>query len=121
MKDHSRTLLTVLFVIKNQTKGNTMKTKFILAVLASLALLIPGSQCQAFTLAGTAFTYQGRLNDATGPVTGTYDLTFAVYDSSISPGTLIAGPLTNSATGVTNGLFTVTLDFGTNIFNLTDR
>jgi len=29
---------------------------------------------------------------------------------------MVAGPLTNSATGVTNGLFTVTLDFGPGVF-----
>jgi hypothetical protein len=65
---------------------------------------------------GTAFTYQGRLNDGANPAGGNYDLRFAIYDSTNSPGTIIAGPLTNSATGVTNGLFTVILDFGTNVF-----
>ena len=65
---------------------------------------------------GTAFSYQGRLNDGGNPANGTYDLRFALYDSTNSPGVLIAGPLTNSAAGVTNGLFTVTLDFGTNVF-----
>ena len=31
-------------------------------------------------------------------------------------GNLVAGPLTNSATGVANGLFTATLDFGPGVF-----
>jgi len=64
---------------------------------------------------GTAFTYQGRLNDGANPATGIYDFRFAIYDAA-SAGTLVAGPLTNSATGVTNGLFTVTLDPGVGVF-----
>ena len=60
---------------------------------------------------GTAFTYQGRLNDGANPANGTYDLRFIVFDNSA--GGNQQGPLlTNSATSVSNGLFTVTLDFG---------
>ena len=64
---------------------------------------------------GTAFIYQGQLADGSNPATGTYDLRFAIYDAGTS-GNLIAGPLTNSAVGVTNGLFTVMLDFGPGVF-----
>ena len=49
---------------------------------------------------GTAFTYQGKLSAGGQPANGS----------------VVGGPLTNSATGVTNGLFTVLLDFRTNIF-----
>ena len=60
---------------------------------------------------GTAFTYQGRLNDGVNPASGKYDLRFIVYDNGA--GGSQQGPiLTNSATAVSNGLFTVTLDFG---------
>ncbi len=65
---------------------------------------------------GTAFTYQGRLNDGGRPATGIYDLRFVIYDSTNQPGNAIAGPLTNSATAVINGLFAVKLDFGTGVF-----
>jgi len=65
---------------------------------------------------GTAFTYQGRLNDGGSPASGTYDLRFVIYDSTNSPGTVIAGPITNSATAVSNGLFTVNLNFGPGVF-----
>jgi hypothetical protein len=68
----------------------------------------------------TAFTYQGRLNDTANPANGSYDLRFAIYGSA-SQGTLLAGPLTNSATSVNNGLFTVTLDFGQSVFTGPDR
>ena len=64
---------------------------------------------------GTAFTYQGRLNDGVNPATGIYDLRFTIYDSGGGP-TMIAGPLAISPLGVSNGLFTVTLDFGTRVF-----
>jgi hypothetical protein len=66
---------------------------------------------------GTAFTYQGRLNNDGSPAVGTYDLRFTIYDSTNTPDVLIAGPITNSATAVSNGLFTVTLDFGSGVFN----
>ena len=59
---------------------------------------------------GTAFTYQGRLNDGANPATGSYDLRFGIY--SAAAGGTAYGTLTNAATGITNGLFTVALDFG---------
>ena len=59
---------------------------------------------------GTAFTYQGRLNDGANPASGIYDLRFAIYDAA-SAGNQQGNLLTNSATLVSNGLFTVTLDF----------
>jgi trimeric autotransporter adhesin len=64
---------------------------------------------------GTAFTYQGRLNNSGSPASGTYDLTFSLFNTNIS-GVAIAGPVTNAATGVTNGLFTVAIDFGPGVF-----
>ena len=74
-----------------------------------LALLVP-----VITTAhaqGTAFTYQGRLNDGANPATGIYDLRFAIYDAA-SAGVVQGSALTNAATAASNGLFTVTLDFG---------
>src|SRR5947207_3514348 len=63
----------------------------------------------------TAFTYQGRLNDGANPASGNYDLRFTIYDSP-SGGVVAGGPLTNAPTGASNGLFTVTLDFGAGVF-----
>jgi hypothetical protein len=65
--------------------------------------------------------YQGRLNDGGNPAGGNYDLRFTIYDSTNIPGTVISGPLTNSATAVSNGLFTVSLDFGPGVFTGLDR
>lgn len=64
---------------------------------------------------GTAFTYQGDLNVSGVGVTGLYDLTFTLYDASTA-GTQIGSTQTRLATGVTNGLFAVSLDFGA-VFN----
>src|SRR5215472_9193197 len=78
----------------------------IVAVLCSLLAFTDLASAQ-----GTAFTYQGRLNDGANPANGSYDLTFTLFGTN-SGGSPIAGPRTNSPTGVTNGLFTVMLDFG---------
>jgi len=59
----------------------------------------------------TAFTYQGRLIDGGAPANGTYDLTFALYDAP-SGGVQIGSTLTRNGVNVTDGLFTVQLDFG---------
>jgi hypothetical protein len=66
---------------------------------------------------GTAFNYQGRLLNTNGsPATGFYDLQFTVWDA-LTSGSVVAGPMVNSATSVTtNGLFSVTLDFGNGVF-----
>ena len=77
-------------------------------------LITLNAQLSTIHAQGTAFGYQGRLNANGSPATGIYDLRFTVYDA-LSGGSVIAGPLV-IATGVTNGLFTVTLDFGSGVF-----
>ena len=77
--------------------------------LAGYVLLHPHVQAQ-----GTAFTYQGQLTAAGTPANGSFDVVFSLFATN-TDGTAIAGPVTNSAVAVTNGLFTTTVDFG-NIF-----
>lgn len=96
-------------------KATIKKSTLKLLVLSGLTLSLLGS-AQAQT---TAFTFQGRLNDANGPATGNYDMTFTVWNAATA-GTQIAGPLTNSAVAVGNGLFTVSLNFGSGIFTGTN-
>jgi hypothetical protein len=60
---------------------------------------------------GTAFSYQGKLSSSGYAATGIYDFAFALYDAS-SGGTQQGATVTTNAVGVSNGLFTVTLDFG---------
>ena len=94
-----------------------LRIQHTLLALALLSTLNP--QLSASPL-GTAFTYQGRLNDTGQPATGIYDLRFTIYDAG-SGGSVVAGPVTNSTTGVTNGLFNTTLDFGAGVFNSNAR
>jgi N-acetylneuraminic acid mutarotase len=89
--------------------------------LIGLALLTTlNAQLSIARAQGTAFTYQGRLNNGSSPAGGIYDLRFAIYDSA-GAGALVAGPITNSPAAVSNGLFTVTLDFGPGVFAGADR
>jgi hypothetical protein len=69
---------------------------------------------------GTAFTYQGQLNDSGSPASGSYDLTFSLYNSTNLASPIVAGPITNSAVAVTNGLFTTVLNFGSGVFTGTN-
>ncbi len=81
--------------------------RFIFLLLASGTLKLAAQ--------GTAFNYQGRLNDTGTPGNAVYDFRFAVYDA-VTNGNQVSLPLTNSAVAVSNGLFSVTLDFGPGIF-----
>ena len=93
-----------------------MKTKLrIFGWIVLWALFTLNQQPSTAFAQGTAFTYQGRLNDANGPANGIYDARFAIYDAA--DGGSASGVLTNAATSVTNGLFTVTLDFGAGVFD----
>lgn len=69
---------------------------------------------------GTAFTYQGHLNDGVNPANGSYDQTFALFNV-VSGAGQVGNTFTNPATAVSNGQFTVTLDFGPGIFTGPDR
>jgi hypothetical protein len=60
---------------------------------------------------GTAFTYQGQLKSGGSPVTGVYDLRFSLWDA-LSAGTQIGSAICLDNVSVSNGLFTVSLDFG---------
>jgi hypothetical protein len=96
---------------KNANK-KLMKTKLKIHVLFLVIL------CAAHFARGqgTAFTYQGQLNENGAPANGSYDLRFTIFDVE-SGGVQLVEPVTNSAVGFSNGLFTVTLDFGAGVFN----
>jgi hypothetical protein len=92
-----------------------IRVKNLLVALALLAISTLNSQFSTVFAQGTAFTYQGRLNSSTNPASGTYNLTFSLFNTNAS-GVAIAGPVTNNAVSVTNGLFTVLIDFGPGVF-----
>ena len=81
-----------------------MKFKFLAPVAAFFLALAVQAQT-------TAFTYQGRLNSGSSQANGNYDFRFRLLDVNL---TVVAGPVTNAPVWVTNGLFTATVDFGTN-------
>ncbi len=86
---------------------------FIHHVIRLVALLTIAAGIESAHAQGTAFTYQGRLVDAGSPANGSYDLTFALFSVSSGAGQ-IGNTVTNSATTVSNGMFTARLDFGAN-------
>ena len=103
-----------------------MKPRLFLILIISLLLLALGVSAIALAQeaapigadapAGTAFTYQGQLKDASGPVTDSCDFQLGLWDA-LSGGTQVGTTLTRSGVAVSEGLFTVQLDFGANAFN----
>jgi hypothetical protein len=87
--------------------------KFYFTALAALMFAVTGLRAQT-----TAFTYQGQLNNSNTPVTGNYDFRFQLYNAG---GGAVSQLVTNAPVGVTNGLFTVTLNFGASVFDGSPR
>ena len=94
-----------------------MKTKFhrLFSALVLLALSTLNVQFSAAFAQGTAFTYQGQLQNNGSPASGTYNLTFSLFNTNTT-GVAVGGPVTNNAVFITNGLFTVLIDFGPGVF-----
>jgi hypothetical protein len=88
-------------------------------VLLMLTLLLLLGAASKLSAQGTAFNYQGRLSDAGAAANGKYDLRFAVFNA-VTNGTQAGISLTNFNVPVSNGLFTVTLDFGSGLFTGTN-
>jgi hypothetical protein len=86
----------------------------IIAAVA-LGLAFCGSIATALGQGATAFTYQGQLLSNGTNVEGTNRMVFTLYGVATG-GTSVGGPVTNIV-AVTNGLFTVNLDFGAGPFN----
>ena len=96
---------------------NNKKTFKILTVLFVVVLC-----CGPVGLAdplGTAFTYQGRLIDNEQPAAGLYDLQFKLYDAE-SAGSQVGDDANTPGVDVSDGYFTVELDFG-NVFDGNNR
>ncbi|HEY5910073.1 MAG TPA: hypothetical protein VJA21_05655 [Verrucomicrobiae bacterium] len=69
---------------------------------------------------GTAFTYQGRLNDGPSPANGSYDLRFTIFDVP-DYGFPVGPVITNWGVTVSDGLFQAELDFGDGVFTNNSR
>jgi hypothetical protein len=90
-----------------------MKKGLLYSVWAAVVLLTAAENLRA---QGTAFSYQGQLNDSGSAANTNYDFRFAVFDA-MTNGLQVGGWRTNSLVAVSNGLFLVTLDFGAGVFN----
>ncbi len=90
------------------------QTKLNLAILLLAAALSMAAVSYAAPM-GTAFNYQGSLNDAGSLADGLYDFQFKVYDA-LAGGTQQGSTLSVDDKDVIDGFFTVTLDFGAGVF-----
>ncbi|MCA9726610.1 MAG: hypothetical protein KC729_02940 [Candidatus Eisenbacteria bacterium] len=81
-----------------------------LARTAGVALLLILSAAPGFAQ-GTAFTYQGQLQQDGSPAQGPYDLLFRLFDSQ-TDGSQLGSSTCADGIPVSAGTFTVTLDFG---------
>ncbi len=84
------------------------------AVQAELAAQSASPQAVEAQL-GTAFTYQGNLRKANGPVNGACDMTFRLFDAATAGNPI--GNAVSLSVPVANGVFTAGLDFGGAAFN----
>ncbi len=84
-------------------------------MLAVLFLTLAVSLAFAQAPLGTAFTYQGQLKSEGQPYSGTCDFQFGLYDVP-TEGTSLGGPIVLTDVPLTEGYFTVQLDFGADAF-----
>ena len=92
-----------------------MRDLMISAVATLLGLAAASGVAQALEPVGTAFTYQGQLKESGVPANGEYDFVFALFDDSAG-GAQIGGYVLVDDWPVANGLFTVEIDFGADVF-----
>jgi hypothetical protein len=102
---------------QNHQQRNPMKTKPPLIELGAMLIfaLIILRPVWVQAQPTTAFTYQGQLTENGNLVTGTYDMTFALFDA-LASGIQQGSTITTNSVAVSGGLFTVTLDFGAAAF-----
>jgi hypothetical protein len=77
------------------------------------ALAQDGLEAQAAL--GTAFTYQGKLTDGGNPANGLYDFQFKLFDAAAG-GNQVGGAVERGDVSLSDGVFTASLDFGSDAF-----
>lgn len=97
-------------VALNSKSDMKIQSRIVLIALTLIGnILSAGAQ-------GTAFTYQGKLNNGGSPANGLYDFRFRLASDALG-NNLVGGPYLTNGILVTNGLFMTTLDFGAGVFN----
>jgi hypothetical protein len=98
---------------------NVFSTKIASQLAAAVTWYLNGSTASAGynqpAWCGT-ITYQGRLSDAGAAANGQYDLQFEAFDTATG-GAAQSGLITLEDVQVTNGIFTVHLNFGSAFYN----
>jgi hypothetical protein len=82
-----------------------------LDVRQGFASLPPQAPQGSAAALGTAFTYQGRLEQGGAPATGAFDFEFELYDA-LSEGAQVGSTLTREDVILSHGIFSLELDFG---------
>ncbi|HEY67233.1 MAG TPA: hypothetical protein G4N97_03055, partial [Thermoflexia bacterium] len=103
---------------KQRLFSSTLALGLLLALAVSITLAQgpgPREELAPQDTVGTAFTYQGRLTDGGSPANGHYDFKFQLYDAA-SDGNPVGSTVAQEDVAVSEGLFTVQLDFGTDAF-----
>ena len=95
------------------------KTKISTILVLALGLVICLPKVSQAEPMGTAWTYQGRLLDDNRPAEGIYDTLFVLRDSPEGPNEV--GIIGIQNFDIFDGYFTVELDFGSNVFDGTER
>ncbi|OAI41578.1 hypothetical protein AYO38_00665 [bacterium SCGC AG-212-C10] len=74
----------------------------------------------ANTPLASGFTYQGRLEASAADANGPYDFQFALFDQAVG-GIQAGSTITANDLAVTDGLFSIVLDFGASAFTGSER
>jgi hypothetical protein len=94
-----------------------METRKILTILVvALVLMVASVGLSGAEPMGCAFTYQGRLIEAGSPAQGEYDFQFELYDEPVD-GNQLDDTIDVNEVNVSDGYFTVVLDFGAGVFD----
>jgi trimeric autotransporter adhesin len=115
--------LEVLGLLFRSQEEDTMKTYQSLKNFTLLALMLAAAVASRLTnlhAQGTAFTYQGSLTQSGVPVTRSQDFEFRLF-SAPTAGTQEGPAMIVNDLAVSNGLFTVLLDFGGAALSGADR
>jgi hypothetical protein len=108
-------------VMKSKVEGQNAKA--VSGRWSAVGILSGGLLCLLLVLGSliavhaqtSSFTYQGKLADAGVAANGTYDITFKLYDT-LANGTQVGNDIVRDDVVVTDGEFTVDLDFGVAAF-----
>ncbi len=99
---------------RRRNEGGSAVNRRAKVLCAAVTVFAACWQCLAGT-PGTSFTYQGELRQGSDLASGEHDLVFTLWDA-LAAGSQIGAAVAVNDVAVTNGRFTVELDFGANAF-----